>query len=72
MLNLITASPSVRPEDVRLSLDEIALEGARKMLIAALRYEASEYVEKFRELRDESGRRLVTSSRRSPSFWAKG
>ena len=36
MLNLVTAIPSVRPEDVRLTLDKIAREGARRMLIEAL------------------------------------
>jgi transposase-like protein len=59
MLNLVNPKPAVRPEDVQLSLDEIAREGARRMLIAALLAESSEYVEKHKELRDEAGHRLV-------------
>jgi transposase-like protein len=59
MLNLITAIPSVRPEDVRLTLDEIAREGARRMLIEALQAEVSDYIDKFKDLRDEAGKRLV-------------
>lgn len=59
MLNLITASPSVRPEDVRLSLDEIAREGARRMLMEALQVEVSEYVVRHQDLRDDAGHRLV-------------
>ena len=59
MLNLVTAIPSVRPEDVRLTLDEIAREGARRMLIEALQAEVSDYIEKFKDLRDEAGKRLV-------------
>jgi len=59
MLNLVTAIPSVRPEDVRLTLDEIAREGARRMLMEALQAEVSDYIEKFKDLRDEAGKRLV-------------
>ncbi len=59
MLDLVTANSPVRPEDVRASLDEIAREGARRMLIEALQVEVSEYIEKHRELRDDAGKRLV-------------
>jgi len=40
-------------------LDEIAREGARRMLAAALRAEADVYVEQFADERDEDGHRLV-------------
>src|SRR6266511_5002846 len=40
-------------------LDEIAREGARRMLAAALRAEADAYVEQFVDERDEEGHRLV-------------
>jgi len=40
-------------------LDELAREGARRMIAAALRAEADEYVERFAEERDEEGRRRV-------------
>ena len=59
MLNLVTVNPSVRPEDVRMSLDEIAREGARRMLIEALQAEVSDYIDKNQNLRDEDGHRLV-------------
>ena len=59
MLNLVTVNPSVRPEEVRLSLDEIAREGARRMLIEALNAEVGEYITKHQDLRDEAGHRMV-------------
>ncbi len=59
MLNLVTANQSVRPEEVRLSLDEIAREGARRMLIEALQAEVTEYIDKNKDIRDEDGHRLV-------------
>jgi putative transposase len=65
MLNLVNPNPAVRPEDVRLSLDEIAREGARRMLIEALQAEIGEYVEKNKELRDDVGRRLVVRNGRA-------
>src|SRR5271167_1344352 len=40
-------------------LDEIARVGARRMLIAALETEATDYVERHHHERDESGRALV-------------
>lgn len=42
-----------------LDLDEIAREGARRMLVAALNVEVAEYVERHRECRDEQGRARV-------------
>jgi transposase-like protein len=40
-------------------LDEIAREGARRMLAAALRAEADAYIDQFVDERDEDGHRLV-------------
>jgi len=40
-------------------LDELAREGARRMLIEALRFEADDYIEKARGQRDDGGRALV-------------
>jgi len=40
-------------------LDEIARQGARRMLLEALRLEADEYVDQARGLRDEYGLALV-------------
>lgn len=59
MLNLVTAISSVRPEEVRLTLDDIAREGARRMLIEALNAEVSEYIDKHKNLLDDDGHRMV-------------
>jgi transposase-like protein len=59
MLNLVNANLSVRPEELRLSLDEIAREGARRMLIDALQAEVTDYIDQHKDLRDEEGHRLV-------------
>ena len=48
MLNLVNANPSVGLEELRLSLDEIARQGA-------LPAEVSDYITQFQDLRDESG-----------------
>ena len=41
------------------SLDDLAREGARRMLVSALDAEVTEYVERYRSARDEAGRALV-------------
>jgi putative transposase len=46
-------------------LDEIALAGARRMLMAALKTEAADYVERHRHERDGEGRALVVRNGRS-------
>jgi putative transposase len=46
------------PQVVR-SLDELAREGARRMIAAALELEVEEYIEQLRHLRDENGHALV-------------
>src|SRR6202162_2003652 len=46
-------------------LDEIALAGARRMLMAALKTEAADYVERHRAERDAEGRALLVSNVRS-------
>lgn len=57
-LKVVPPSAFSKQEFVSM-LDEIAREGARKMLIHALKLEADEYVESFASERDESGKRLV-------------
>jgi putative transposase len=42
-----------------LSLDEIAREGARRMLVQALQAEVAEYIERHASERDEDGHALV-------------
>ena len=46
-------------KDFELSLDEIAREGARRLLVQALNLEVADYIEQFSEEVDESGKRLV-------------
>ena len=46
-------------------LDEIALAGARRMLMATLKTEAADYVERHRDERDADGRALVVHNGRS-------
>jgi putative transposase len=46
-------------------LDEIARVGARRMLMAALEAEADDYVDRYREAHDESGRALVVHNGRA-------
>ena len=47
-----------------LLLDEIAREGARRMLIEALKAEANDYIERHRTERDEQGHALVVRNGR--------
>lgn len=48
-----------------LSLDEIAREGAKRLLVEALDLEVAEYIQKFRMERDENGRALVVRNGKS-------
>jgi len=45
--------------EITQSLDELAREGARRMILAALELEVEQYVGKLRHLRDENGHALV-------------
>jgi putative transposase len=51
--------------EIAVTLDELAREGARRMIAAALRAEADEYVERFAEERDQDGKRLVVRNGRA-------
>lgn len=46
-------------KDFELSLDEIAREGARRLLIQALNQEVEQYIQQFTDETDDSGHRLV-------------
>jgi transposase-like protein len=52
-------------KQVAVTLDELAREGARRMIAAALRAEADEYVERFADERGEDGKRLVVRNGRA-------
>jgi putative transposase len=51
--------------ELAVALDDLAREGARRMIAVALRGEADEYVERFAEERDEDGYRLVARNGRA-------
>jgi putative transposase len=52
-------------EEVTITLDDLAREGARRMIAAALRAEADEYVARFDDELDEDGHRLVVRNGRA-------
>jgi len=53
-----------RGEEGRVGLDELAREGARRMIAAALEVEVDEYVSAFSGELDENGKRLVVRNGR--------
>ena len=59
MLELITNESEGTAQEVSQSLDELAREGARRMIAEALKAEVDEYIEKLSHLRDERGYALA-------------
>lgn len=59
MLKIVDNETARDGKDGRSVLDEIAREGARRMLVAALEAEIAAYVEAHREERDDEGHALV-------------
>ena len=61
MLTVVPDLPAVLAADAPVSsvIDQIVREGARQMLAAALQGEVAACIERFADLRDEDGRRLV-------------
>jgi putative transposase len=59
MLELITNECEKTAPEVTQSLDELAREGARRMIAAALEAEVEEYLQKHSRIRDEQGHALV-------------
>jgi putative transposase len=52
-------------EEITITLDDLAREGARRMIAAALRAEADEYLARFAEELGEDGHRLVVGNGRA-------
>lgn len=52
-------------DEVAVTLDDLALEGAGRMIAAALEAEVAEYVESFVDEVDEDGQRLVVRNGRA-------
>jgi hypothetical protein len=65
MTNVVTLPSVGSDEEVLDSLEALAREGARRMIAAALRAEADEYVERFVDEVDEDGHRLVVRNGRA-------
>ena len=65
MTNVRTLPVGESNEEFTVALDELAREGARRMIAAALRAEADEYVERFAAEVDECGHRLVVRNGRA-------
>src|SRR4029077_6668299 len=59
MLKVVGNEAAQEEADGRSLLDEIAREGARRMLVAALETEVAAYLEAHREERDDEGHALV-------------
>src|SRR3954465_449460 len=57
--------PVGEDNEIAVTLDELAREGACRMIAAALRAETDEYVERFARERDEDGKRLVVRNGRA-------
>jgi len=65
MTNVRTLPVDGGNEEITAALDELAREGARRMIAAALRAEADEYVESFSDELCDDGHRLVVRNGRA-------
>jgi putative transposase len=66
MLKVVEKRDEREAGEELLRLDEIAREGARRMLIEALQAEVDDYVQRHRVERDEQGHALVVRNGRAP------
>ena len=67
MLRVVENQDAGEAGEELLVLDEIAREGARRMLMTALKWEADSYVERHRSARDEQDHALVVRNGRAAS-----
>ena len=58
MLSIVPSEP-LEQDELKLDLDALVREGARRMLLAALKAEVDEYITQHADQRDEAGRALV-------------
>src|SRR5262249_25130307 len=58
----IVASEQAEQEALKVDLDTLVFEGARRMLVAALKAEGDEYLAQHADNRDEAGHALVVRS----------
>ena len=59
MLKVLDTTTETEETPATPTLDDVAREGARRMLMAALQVEVAQYVDAYQEARDARGRRLV-------------
>lgn len=59
MYKLTTSEAEEQAPEITQSLDELAREGARRMILAALELEVEHYMRALRHLRDEQGHAMV-------------
>ena len=59
MLQVLDTTTETEETPATPTLDALAREGARRMLMAALQVEVAQYVDAYQEARDARGRRLV-------------
>jgi len=65
MLKLTTNEAEGQTPEITQTLDELAREGARRMIAAALEAEVEQYVETLRHFRDEKGHAVVVRNGKS-------
>jgi putative transposase len=65
MFKLTTNDIEGKAPEIVQSLDELAREGARRMILVALDLEVEEYVQKLQHLRDEVGHAMVVRNGKS-------
>jgi len=65
MFKLTTDDAEGQTPEITQSLDELAREGARRMIAAALEAQVEQYVESLRHLRNENGHALVVRNGKS-------
>jgi putative transposase len=65
MLKLTTDHTEGQTPEITLSLDELAREGARRMIATALQVEVEQYIQSQRHLRDDHGHALVVRNGKS-------
>ena len=59
MFKVTTNDVEAQTPEIETSLDELAREGARRMILEALELEVEQYVRELRHLRHEQGHAMV-------------
>jgi transposase-like protein len=65
MFKLTTNDTEGQPPEIEQSLDELARQGARRMILAALELEVEQYVQALRDVRDDQGHAVVVRNGKS-------